>query len=48
MIKKSIQNLQDAAKAVIGGKFIWEIPWLEGPGGLQSTGLEKSQILLSN
>ena len=22
MIKKSIQNLQDAAKAVIGGKFI--------------------------
>ena len=26
----------------------WEIPWLEGPGGLQSTGLEKSQILLSN
>ena len=26
----------------------WEIPWPEDPGGLQSMGLEKSQILLSN
>ena len=22
----------------------WEIPWTEKPGGLQSTGLQKSQI----
>ena len=22
----------------------WEIPWTEGPGGLQSMGLQKSQI----
>ena len=26
----------------------WETPWTEDPGGLQSTGLEKSQIQLSN
>ena len=26
----------------------WEIPWTEKPGGLQSMGLEKSQIQLSN
>ena len=26
----------------------WEIPWTEEPGGLQSMGLQKSQIPLSN
>ena len=26
----------------------WEIPWTEEPGGLQSKGSQKSQILLSN
>ena len=25
----------------------WKIPWAEEPGGLQSVGLQKSQILLS-
>ena len=25
----------------------WEIPWTEEPGGLQSIGLQKSQIQLS-
>ena len=24
----------------------WEIPWTEDPGGLQTTGLQKSQTLL--
>ena len=24
--------------------LVWEIPWTEEPGGLQSTGLQKSQI----
>ena len=24
----------------------WEIPWIEEPGGLQSMGLQKSQMLL--
>ena len=23
--------------------FAWEIPWTEGPGGLQSIGLQESQ-----
>ena len=26
----------------------WEIPWTEEPGGLQSTGVIKSQTQLSN
>ena len=26
----------------------WEIPWTEEPGGLQSTGLQKSLTQLSN
>ena len=26
----------------------WEIPWTEEPGGLQSVGLQKSLIQLSN
>ena len=26
----------------------WEIPWTEEPGGLQSTGLQKSQTRLSD
>ena len=26
----------------------WKIPWTEEPGGLQSTGLQKSQTQLSN
>ena len=26
----------------------WEIPWSEEPGGLQSIGLQKSQLQLSN
>ena len=26
----------------------WEIPWTEEPGGLQSMGLQKSQIQLSD
>ena len=26
----------------------WKIPWTEGPGGLQSMGLQKSQTQLSN
>ena len=26
----------------------WEIPWTEQPGGLQSMGLQKSQIQLSD
>ena len=26
----------------------WEIPWTEEPGGLQSTGSQKSQTRLSN
>ena len=26
----------------------WEIPWREEPGGLQSTGLQKSQTGLSD
>ena len=26
----------------------WEIPWTEDPGGLQSTGSQKSQTLLSD
>ena len=26
----------------------WEIPWAEEPGGLQSTGLQKSRTRLSN
>ena len=26
----------------------WEIPWTEEPGGLRSTGLEKSQTRLSH
>ena len=27
---------------------VWEIPWTEEPGGLQSMGLRKSWIRLSN
>ena len=26
----------------------WEIPWTEKPGGLQSMGLQKNQMQLSN
>ena len=26
----------------------WDIPWTEEPGGLQSTGLQKSQMQLSD
>ena len=26
----------------------WKIPWTEEPGGLQSTGSQKSQVQLSN
>ena len=26
----------------------WEIPWTEEPGGLKSTGSQKSQIQLNN
>ena len=28
--------------------FAWEIPWTEEPGGLQSIGVEKSRIQLSD
>ena len=28
--------------------LVWEIPWTEEPGRLQSTGLQKSQTQLSN
>ena len=27
--------------------FVWEIPWAEEPGGLQSTGSQKSQTRLA-
>ena len=28
--------------------LVWEIPWTEEPGGLQSTASQKSQMRLSN
>ena len=28
--------------------FAWEIPWMEEPGGLQFSGLQKSQIPLGS
>ena len=28
--------------------LVWEIPWTEEPGGLQSVGSQKSQTQLSN
>ena len=28
--------------------LVWEIPWSEEPGGLQSVGLQKSRTGLSN
>ena len=28
--------------------LVWEIPWTEGPGRLQSMGVAKSQIQLSS
>ena len=28
--------------------FVWEIPWTEEPGGLQSMGLQRSQTRLSD
>ena len=29
--------------ATYSSNFAWEIPWTEGPGGLQSIGLQESQ-----
>ena len=34
--------------ATHSSNLIWEIPWTEEPGGLQSMGSQKSQICLSN
>ena len=33
--------------AIHSSILAWEIPWTEKPGGLQSSGLKKSQIQLS-
>ena len=33
--------------ATHSGIFVWEIPWAEEPGGLQSTGSQKSQTRLA-
>ena len=33
--------------AIYSSMLAWEIPWTEEPGGLQSMGLQKSQIQLS-
>ena len=34
--------------ATYSSVLAWEIPWTEEPGRLQSTGLQKSQIQLSD
>ena len=30
--------------ATLSSNLAWKIPWTEEPGGLQSTGLQKSQL----
>ena len=51
--KKRVQSLgwEDPLEnemATHSGILAWEIPWMVEPGGLQSTGSQKSQTQLSN
>ena len=40
----SLEKVETAQSSIL----IWKIPWPEEPGGLQSTGLQKSWIQLSD
>ena len=46
-----IPGSEDPLKTEMATKssiLAWKIPWTEEPGGLQSTGSQKSQVQLSN
>ena len=37
------EDTLEEGMAIHYGILVWEIPWTEKPGGLQSTGSQKSQ-----
>ena len=41
------EDLLEEEMAIHSNILAWEIPWTEEPGGLQSIGVVKSQIQLS-
>ena len=42
------EDLLEKEMATYSSVLVWEIPWTEEPGRLQSLGLQKSQTQLSN
>ena len=42
------EDLLEKEMATHSSILAWKIPWTEEPGGLQSTGSQKSQTQLSN
>ena len=42
------EDLLEKEMATPSSILTWKIPWMEEAGGLQSLGLQKSQIQLSN